>query len=159
MNIKEILETNPVLLVQGATAFVAVCGALGVKEILKAAYDRWCKKSDEEDSDHKLLMEMKQTLDNIQTQLKTMEIADQQGLENDILLLEHNILFLQRKAIQFNKVSKGCLPRYRMLFRRYKLLAEKAGMDINEEAETNNEIVEKMFREGQVVGSFWEMYK
>ena len=63
----------------------------------------------------------------------------QQGLENDILLLEHNILFLQRKAIQFNKVSKGCLPRYRMLFRRYKLLAEKAGMDINEEAETMRE--------------------
>lgn len=159
MNIKEILEINPVLLTQGVAAFVAVCGALGVKELLKMAYERWCKKADEEDSDHKLLLEMKDALDSIQEHLKAMDAADKESLENDILILEHNILFLQRKAITYGKVSKGCMPRYRMLYKRYKSLVDKSNLDINEEAETNNEIVERMFRDGHVVDSFWEMYK
>lgn len=159
MGFKEILETNPVLLVQGATAFVGVCGALGVKELLKMAYERYCKKADEEDSDHKLIMEMKQTLDDIQEQLKGMEENDKESLANDILMLEHNILFLQRKAITYGKVSRGCLPRYRLLYKRYTILIERAKFEINEEAETNNEIVEKMFRDGLVVDNFWEMYK
>lgn len=159
MNIKEILEINPVLLTQGVGAFVAVCGALGIKELLKMAYERWCKKADEEDSDHKLLLEIKESQDGIKEQLKSMEAADKESLENDILILEHNILFLQRKAITYGKVSKGCMPRYRMLFKRYKALVDKSNIETNEEAETNNEIVEKMFHDGHVVDSFWEMYK
>lgn len=158
MSIKEILEINPVLLTQGVAAFVAVCGALGVKELLKMAYERWCKKADEEDTDHKLLMEMQKTLEEIQVKLDAMEEADKEGRDNDMLMLEHNILFLQRKAIKFGKVSKGCMPRYRMLFKRYKMLNEKSNLEVNEEAETNNEIVEKMFHDGEVVDSFWEMY-
>lgn len=159
MGIKEILETNPVLFTQIVGSIVALCGALGIKELLKAMYERWCNKADEEDTDHKLLMEMKQSLDAIQLQLNQMREADDEGMSNDILMLEHNILFLQRKAITYGKVSKGCMPRYRMLFKRYLTLIEKSNLDINEEAETNNELVEKMFHDGAVVDSFWEMYK
>lgn len=157
MTVKELMEINPVMITGIATAFIGVCGALGVKELLKAAYDRYCKKADEEDEDHRLLMDMKLTLDAIQAKLEGMDQADQESLDNDILILEHNILFLQRKAIKYGKVSKGCMPRYRMLFKRYKSLLEKSKLDINEEAETNNEIVEKMFHDGDVVDSFWEM--
>lgn len=159
MSIKEILEINPVLYTQIVGGIIGVCGALGIKELLAKAYDRWCAKSDEEDADHKMLMEIVEKLDNIEKRLQQMEANDQEGLENDILIMEHNILFLQRKAITYGKVSKGCMPRYRMLFKRYKALTEKSKLDINEEAETNNEIVEKMFHEGNVVDSFWEMYK
>ena len=159
MSFKEMLETNPILLTQIIGSIVALCGALGVKELLKMFYERWCKKADEEDTDHKLLMEMKEALDKIQEQLGKMQEADDEGMNNDILILEHNILFLQRKAITYGKVSKGCMPRYRMLFKRYKTLIEKSNLDLNEEVETNNEIVEKMFHDGSVVDSFWEMYK
>lgn len=159
MSIKEIMEINPVLYTQVVGGFIGVCGALGIRELLAKAYDRWCAKSDEEDADHKMLMEIVEKLDNIEKRLEKIEANDQEGLENDILIMEHNILFLQRKAITYGKVSKGCMPRYRMLFKRYKALTEKSKLDINEEAETNNEIVEKMFHEGNVVDSFWEMYK
>lgn len=159
MSVKELLETNPVLITGVATSFIGLCGALGIKELLMAAYNRWCKKEDEKDSDHKVLIEIVQRLDNIEKRLDDMEANDKEGLENDILILEHNILWLQRKAIQYNKVSKGCMPRYRMLFKRYKYLTEKSSLNINEEAETNNEIVEKMFHDGLVVDSFWEMDK
>ena len=159
MNIKDILEINPVLLTQGVAAFVAVCGALGVKELLKMAYERWCKKADEEDTDHKVLMEIVQRLDNIEKRLDDMEANDKEGLENDIVILEHDILFMQHKAIAFQKVSKDCMPQYRRMYRRYKTLIEKSSLELNEEAETNNEMVEKLFHDGQVVDSFWEMYK
>ena len=159
MSIKEILEINPVLYTQIVGGIIGVCGALGIKELLAKAYDRWCAKSDEEDADHKMLMEIVEKLDNIEKRLQQIEANDQEGLENDILIMEHNILFLQRKAITYGKVSKGCMPRYRMLFKRYNVLTEKSKLDINEEVETNNEIVESMFHEGKVVDSFWEMYK
>lgn len=159
MSIKELLEINPVLYTQIVGGIIGVCGALGIKELLAKAYDRWCAKSDEEDADHKMLMEIVEKLDNIEKRLVQIEANDQEGLENDILILEHNILFLQRKAITYGKVSKGCMPRYRMLFKRYKVLTDKSNLEINEEVETNNEIVEKMFHEGNVVDSFWEMYK
>lgn len=157
MTISELLNINPVLITGIATSFIGICGALGIKELLSKMYDRYCKKADEEDVDHLLLMEVKASLDAIQTKLDIMDKADKESLDNDILILEHNILFLQRKAIRYGKVSKGCMPRYRMLFKRYKSLLEKSNLEINEEAETNNEIVEKMFHDGLVVDSFWEM--
>lgn len=131
--------------------------AFGAKELLWKFVERYWAKQDEENTDHKLIIEVVAKLDDIQKQLDQMEENSLEGLENDILLLEHNILFLQRKAIDYKKVSKGCMPRYRMLFKRYKALTEKSNLEINEEAETNNEIVEKMFRDGCVVDSFWEM--
>lgn len=157
MTISELLNINPVLITGIATSFIGICGALGIKELLSKMYDRYCKKADEEDVDHLLLMEVKASLDAIQAKLDVMDKADKESLDNDILILEHNILFLQRKAIKYGKVSKGCMPRYRMLFKRYKSLLEKSNLEINEEAETNNEIVEKMFHDGLVVDSFWEM--
>lgn len=157
MTISELLNINPVLITGIATSFIGICGALGIKELLSKMYDRYCKKADEEDVDHLLLMEVKASLDAIQAKLDIMDKADKESLDNDILILEHNILFLQRKAIKYGKVSKGCMPRYRMLFKRYKSLLEKSNLEINEEAETNNEIVEKMFHDGLVVDSFWEM--
>lgn len=131
--------------------------ALGARELLQKFVERYWAKQDEEQTDHKLISEAIEKLNDIQKQLDQMEENGREGLENDILLLEHNILFLQRKAIDYKKVSKGCMPRYRMLFKRYKALTEKSNLEINEEAETNNEIVEKMFRDGHVVDSFWEM--
>lgn len=164
MAIKEFLETNPVLVTSIATSFIGICGALGIKELLMAAYNRWCKKADEKDADHNALLDIAQKLDEINNRLDdidkrldAMDLADKESLDNDILILEHNILFLQRKAIKYGKVSKGCMPRYRMLFKRYKSLLEKSNIEINEETETNHEIVERMFRDGEVVDSFWEM--
>lgn len=159
MDLEKVLGINPVLLTGIATSFIGICGALGVKELLSKMYDRYCKKSDEEDSDHKQLQLVLEKIDAILDRLDAMEQASKEGLDNDILIIEHNILFLQRKAIKFGKVSKGCMPRYRMLFKRYKSLLEKSNLDINEEAETNHEIVEKMFHDGLVVDSFWEMAK
>lgn len=131
--------------------------ALGLKDLLWEFVKRKWAKQDEKESDHKILEEMQAVLKDIQAKLEVMDTADKESLDNDILILEHNILFLQRKAIDYKKVSKSCMPRYRMLFKRYKSLLEKSNLDINEEAETNNEIVEKMFRDGHVVDSFWEM--
>lgn len=159
MGIKELLETNPVLLTGVATSFIGICGALGIKELLMAAYNRYCKKADEKDTDHKVLMEIVQRLDNIEKRLDDMDANDREGLENDIVILEHDILFMQHKAIAFGKVSKDCMPQYRRMYRRYKILVQKSSLEVNEEAETNNEIVEKLFHDGKVVDSFWQMYK
>lgn len=148
--IKALLGVDPKLI-------TGVLVALGAKELLAKFVERYWQKQDESESDHKILEEMKATLDEIQAKLEVMDLADKESLDNDILILEHNILFLQRKAIKYGKVSKGCMPRYRMLFKRYKSLLDKSNLDINEEAETNNEIVEKMFYDGLVVDSFWEM--
>lgn len=159
MNLKEILEINPVLYTQIVGGIIGVCGALGVKELLAKAYDRWCAKSDEEDTDHKMLMEIVEKLDKIEERLVQIEANDQEGLENDIIILEHEIFFMQQKAIAFQRVSKDCMPQYRRLYRRYKTLLQKADMPENEEVETNNEIVERMFHDGQVVENFWGMKK
>lgn len=148
--IRALLGVDPKLI-------TGVLVALGAKELLQKFVERYWAKQDEGESDHKILEEMKATLDEIQAKLEIMDLADKESLDNDILILEHNILFLQRKAIKYGKVSKGCMPRYRMLFKRYKSLLDKSNLDINEEAETNNEIVEKMFHDGLVVDSFWEM--
>lgn len=155
MGFKEIMEINPVFI----TGIGATLIGLGGRDLLISMYNRYCKKEDEKETDHKQIQNIAEKIDCILERLEMMEQADKEGLDNDILILEHNILFLQRKAIKFGKVSKGCMPRYRMLFKRYKALLEKSNLDINEEAETNNEIVERMFHDGEVVDSFWEMYK
>ena len=151
------LEDLRALLAVDPKLITGILVAFGAKELLWKFVERYWAKQDEGESDHKILEEMKATLDEIQAKLEIMDMADKESLDNDILILEHNILFLQRKAIKYGKVSKGCMPRYRMLFKRYKSLLEKSNLDINEEADTNNEIVEKMFHDGLVVDSFWEM--
>lgn len=47
MGFKELMETNPVLLVQGAAAFAGVCTALGLRELLNKAIERYWHKEDE----------------------------------------------------------------------------------------------------------------
>lgn len=148
--IRTLLNVDPKLI-------TGVIVAFGLKDLLWEFVKRRWAKEDECENDHKILEEMQATLKEIQAKLEILDMADKESLDNDILILEHNILFLQRKAIKYGKVSKGCMPRYRILFKRYKSLLDKSNLDINEEADTNNEIVEKMFHDGLVVDSFWEM--
>ena len=131
-----------------------------------AIYNRWCKKADEQDANRKMMEEIVQhfnnvekRLDNIEKRLDDMDANDREGLENDIVILEHDILFMQHKAIAFGKVSKDCMPQYRRMYRRYKILIQKSSLEVNEKVETNNELVEKLFHDGKVVDSFWRMYK
>jgi len=159
MTIKEILEMNPVLITTLGATFVSVCGALGVKELLKAAWDRWCRKEDEKDSDHKQLEELSALVTQILDRLDAMAKKDEQFMDNDMLLLEDRILFMQRKAIQVGKVSKSCMPRYHLLYKRYLTLNKESELDINEEIELNNRMIEKMFEEGKVVENFWDYYE
>lgn len=151
------IEDLRVLLGVDPKLITGILVAFGARELLAKFFERRWAKQDQKESDHKLIIEVVAKLDDIQKLLAQMEANDLEGLGNDILLLEHNILFLQRKAIKYGKVSKGCMPRYRMLFKRYKSLLEKSNLEINGEAEANNEIVEKLFHDGLVVDSFWEM--
>jgi len=159
MNIQEILGINPVLLTSIATSFVAVCGALGIKELLSKIYDRYCSKQDEEDSDHKHLVQLELDVSRILEKLEEMEKHDKESRDNDMLLLEHDILFLQRKAIQFDKVSKSCMPRYMKLYNRYRELNLNSDYALEEEIEVNHKIIEKLLLDGKVCAEFWELYK
>ena len=159
MTIKEFMEINPILVTSLGGTFVAVCGALGVREILKAAYERYCKKADEKDSDHKDIEELKMLVNQILERLDDIASKDEQFMDNDMLLLEDRILFMQRKAIQVGKVSKSCMPRYHLLYKRYLALNEESKLDINDEIELNNKMIEKMFEEGKVVENFWDYYE
>lgn len=143
--------------------FATVCGALGVGRILEIIINRYFSNADKEDSDHIKLIELEKKLDTkldtIQMQLNAISAENKEGLESDIIIIEQTVLFLQRKAIKYGKVAKGCMPYYRRMYKRYHFLIEKSELTMNEEVDTNNEQVEKMFSEGKVVDNFWELHK
>ena len=159
MTVKEILGIDPVLLTGIGTTFVAVCGALGAKDLLRAAYERYCKKEDEKDSDHKELEKLSEQMEDIIARLDEMSQKDAEFMDNDMLLLEDRILFMQRKAIQVGKVSKACMPRYNVLHKRYLALNEKSQLEPNDEIEFNHKLVLKMFEDGKVMDNFWDSEK
>lgn len=155
MELKSVLGIDPVLVTGVATAFIGVCGALGVKELLAKMYDRYCKKEDEKDSDHKELLEMKASIDEIIRRLDEMERKNDEFTTNDMLLLEDRLLWMQRKAIQCGMVSRGCMPRYKVLLKRYKDLNAKTDIDLNEEIAFNDVQINKLISDGNVVDT-WE---
>jgi len=160
MGYKEILETNPVLLVQGTTAFVAVCGALGAKELIASAVNRWWKKADEKDTDHKKIEELSEKVDMIIEKLETIQEHDKQGMRNDLIILETELAQLQNRAIIKGKVSSSCMPRYMRNYDVYiKLAEETEGYEASEEIKLNHQRILLLVKEGKVADSVEEWYK
>lgn len=159
MDIKEFLQTNPVFVTSIVSSVIGLCGALGIKELIAKIYDRYCKKEDEKDSDHKKLEEMKESIDEIIRRLDEMERKNDEFTTNDMLLIEDRLLWMQRKAINVQKVSRGCMPRYKVLLKRYKELNEKTEIDINEEILFNDVQIDKLIADGHVVDTWEETIK
>lgn len=155
MDLKSLLGIDPVLVSGVATAFIGVCGALGVKELLAKAYDRYCKKEDEKDSDHKDIQKMQESIDEILRRLDDIEKQNSEFTTNDMMLIEDRLLWMQRKAIDVQKVSRGCMPRYKALLKRYRELNDKTDIDLNEEVDFNDIQINKLIADGKVVDT-WE---
>ena len=103
MDIKSILEINPVLL-------VTLIGALGLKDILWEWIKRRWLKNDEKENDHKLVEEMNTEFKKMQKQVsEILEIQKQiqdnakRSDENDLMLIGRQILDLQNRAIAKEK--------------------------------------------------------
>ena len=159
MDIKNILEINPVLINSVLGSVAGLCSVLGLKELIAKIYDRYCKKEDEKESDHKKLEEMKESIDEIIRRLDEMERKNDEFTTNDMLLIEDRLLWMQRKAINVQKVSRGCMPRYKVLLKRYKELNEKTEIDINEEILFNDVQIDKLIADGHVVDTWEETIK
>lgn len=159
MGFKELMETNPVLLVQGAAAFAGVCTALGLRELLSKAIERYWHKADEKDTDHQRLEEMIVKIDEIIARLDDMDRKNEEFNTNDMLLIEDRLLWMQRKAIQNEKVSRRCMPRYNVLLKRYRELNERTDIPLNEEVMFNDEIIQSYISEGKIVATWEEANK
>lgn len=157
--LQDILSINPVLLTGIASSFVAVCGALGLKELFAKAYDRYCNKADEADSDHKELQQVKADVQEMLEILKEIKANEQIYMDNDMLVIANDILILQRKSLLFGKVSKSCYPWYIKLYNRYMSLNKDSEMDVDTEIEMNHRLIEQMLANGDVVEDFRELYK
>lgn len=159
MDLKQILGIDPVLITGITTAFIGVCGALGVKELIAKIYDRYCKKEDEKDSDHKQLQEMVIKIDEIIARLDTIERKNAEFCVNDMLIIEDRLVWMQHKAIEYGVVSRECVPRYQVLLRRYHELNDMTNVPINEEIEFNDKLIQNMIDDGNVVDSWVEVKK
>ena len=160
MTLKEIMETNPVLVTGIATSFVGVVSALGIKELLAEAIKRYWKKADQKDTDHEQLMELTEKVDKIIAKLETMEAHDRQGMKNDLIILETNLAQLQNRAIIKGKVSSTCMPRYMRDYDLYVKLAEETeGYDASEELKLNHQRILKLVSDGHVADNVEEWYK
>ena len=160
MELKEIMEMNPVLITGIATSFIGVCGALGVKDLLSKAIDRWWKKADEKDTDHAKLEELAEKVDKIIAQLQIMEANDRVGMRNDLIILETDLAEMQNRAIVKGKVSNTCMPRYLKNYDLYIKLAEETdGYDASEEVKLNHQLILKMVKDGHVAHNVEEWYK
>lgn len=160
MNIKEIMETNPVLVTGITTSFVGVVSALGLKELLAKAVERWWKKADEKETDHEQLLELAEKVDRIIAKLEAMEAHDRQGARNDLILLETNLAEMQNRAIVKGKVSATCMPRYLRDYELYIKLAESTeSYDTSEEIRLNHKRILKFVEDGCVADNVEEWYK
>lgn len=160
MGIKEFMEMNPVLITGIATSFCGVVGALGLKELLAKAVERYWNKSDQKDNDHEQLMELAEKVDKIIEKLERMEAHDKQGMTNDLLILETNLAEMQNRAIIKGKVSSTCMPRYLRDFNLYiKLAEETEGYEASEEVKLNHKRILHLVDEGHVVDNVEEWYK
>lgn len=159
MDIKNILEINPVLL-------VTLIGALGLKDILWEWIKRRWLKSDEKEKDHKLVEEMNTEIKELKEQVseileiqKAMQDNAKRSDENDLMLIGRQILDLQNRAIAKEKVSSTCMPDYLEAYEHYCDLADKTGGKISERVKLNHEIILEMVKNGQVVETLKEWYK
>lgn len=148
--IKEFLETNPVMITSILSSVVGLCGALGIKELLSKAYDRYCKKDDEKDSDHKQVQEIVVKMDEIISRLDEMERKNIEFTTNDMLILEDRLVWMQHKAIERGQVTRECVPRYQLLLKRYHDLNKMTDVGLNEEIEFNHKLIQGMINEGKV---------
>lgn len=166
MDVKNILEINPVLL-------VTLIGALGLKDILWEWIKRCWLKSDEKEKDHKIVEEMNAELKELKEQVKELkeQVAEilkiqkaiqdntKRSDENDLILMGREILDLQNRAIAKEKVSSTCMPDYLEAVEHYYDLARKTGGKISERVKLNHEIILEMVKNGQVVETLKEWYK
>lgn len=160
MTIKEILEMNPVLVTGIATSFVGVVGALGLKELLAKAVERYWHKADQKETDHEQLLELAEKVDKIIEKLEVMEAHDRQGARNDLILLETNLCQMQNRAIVKGKVSATCMPRYLRDYELYiKLAEETEGYSASEEIRINHKRIQKLVEDGFIADSVEEWYK
>ena len=153
-DLKKILEINPVMITSMATAFIGVCGALGVKELLSKAYDRYCKKDDEKEVDHKHIQEIAMKIDEIIKRIDDIERKNDEFTLNDMLMFEDRIISIQTKAIKYKCVTRECVPRYHSLIRRYRKLSEMTNSPINTEIEFNDTLIQNLINDGNVIDSW-----
>lgn len=153
-DLKRVLEINPVMITSIATAFIGVCGALGVKELLSKAYDRYCKKDDEKDVDHKQIQEITVKIDEILKRIEDIERKNDELTLNDLLMFEDRIISIQNTAIKYKCVTRECVPRYQSLIRRYRKLSEMTNYPINAEIEFNDTLIQNFINDGHVIDSW-----
>lgn len=155
MGFKEILETNPVLI----TSIGATLIGLGGRDLLISMYNRYCKKEDEKDVDHKLLEEVIVEVKELKEQLKRMEESSKRSDANDMMMIGRQILDLQNRAIAKDKVSSACMPDYLEGYEHYIELAELTGHKVSETIKLNHTRILEMVKEGKVVETLKEWYK
>lgn len=159
MSLKELMEINP-------TFFVALVGALGLKDILWEWIKRCWTKDDEKEQDHKdieelkaEIQELKATVSEILEIQKAMQENDRRSDENDLMMIGRQILDLQNRAIAKEKVSNACMPDYLEAYEHYNDLANRTGFKVSERIKINHEIILEMVKNGQVVETLKEWYK
>lgn len=159
MSFKDLMEINP-------TFFVALVGALGLKDILWEWIKRRWTKDDEKEQDHKdieelkaEIQELKATVSEILEIQKVMQENDRRSDENDLMMIGRQILDLQNRAIAKEKVSNACMPDYLEAYEHYNELANRTGFKVSERIKINHEIILEMVKNGQVVETLKEWYK
>lgn len=160
MGFRDLMEINP-------TFFVALVGALGLKDILWEWIKRCWSKSDEKYSDHKKLEELEAKLDamnvkfeQIINRLDKMEENDKESAFRDLKFWETEVAEMQNRAIIKDKVSNSCMPRYLENYKLYNQLAELTPhYDVPEEIKLNHEKILQLVKDGKSVDNLREWYK
>lgn len=160
MSFKDLMEIDP-------RFFVALVGALGLKDLLWEWLKRYWSKEDEKDSDHKKLEEVEKKLDDMNlkfeqiiSKLDKMEENDQEAAFRDLKFWEIEVAEMQNRAIIKDKVSNSCMPRYLENYKLYNQLAEHtASYDVPEEIKLNHEKILQLVRDGKAVDNLKEWYK
>lgn len=163
MTLKEILEINPLLI----TSIGATLIGLGGRDLLISMYNRYCKKADEKDEDHKKVEEleakfdeMSEKMDKILETLQTMKENDVKGFKDDLKLFECELANMQNRALVHHKVSNSCMPRYMELYSDYcKLADETEGCKASAEITLNHKRILKLVEDGHVVDTLEEWFK
>lgn len=155
MELKELLEINPVLI----TSIGATLIGLGGRDLVLAMYNRYCKKADEADTDHELLVKLTEQMAELNDKVEKLEANARRSDTNDVMMIGRQILDLQNRAIAKEKVSSACMPDYLEAYEHYMELAEMVGCKVSERIKLNHVRILEMVKQGQVVETLKEWYK
>lgn len=152
------LKTDPVFVTNFLGAIAGFLTVIGAKEIIAKAQDRYYKKSDEKEEDHKKLEKLEEDMGEVLALLRELKENEEKYLDNDMLVIANDLLMLQRKSKLHGKVAESCYPWYLKLYNRYKELNSNSAMEFDTEIEMNHKLIEKMLADGDVVADFKELY-